>query len=98
MVNYKRTAIERETIINYNNEEDTANVYTWHKALINKLSSLVSTRDDIQCKYADEECASFVVPKSWIKVSPPKTRNLTDEQRAKAAERMRNMRKPKNTN
>jgi hypothetical protein len=96
MANYKRTAIERETIINYNNEEDTANVYTWHKSLINKLSNLLDERDDIQCKYTDEECASFVVPKSWIKVSPPKTRNLTDEQRAKAAERLRKAREAKN--
>lgn len=96
MANYKRTAIERETIINYNNEEDTANVYTWHKSLINKLSNLLNERDDIQCKYADDECATFVVPKSWIKVSPPKTRTLTDEQRAEAAERLRKAREAKN--
>lgn len=96
MANYKRTAIERETIINYNNEEDTANVYTWHKSLINKLSNLLDERDDIQCKYSDEECATFIVPKSWIKVSPPKTRTLTDEQRAEAAERLRKAREAKN--
>lgn len=96
MANYKRTAIERETIINYNNEENTANVYTWHKSLINKLFNLLDERDDIQCKYADEECATFIVPKSWIKVSPPKTRTLTDEQRAEAAERLRRAREAKN--
>ena len=92
---YKRTAIERETIINYNNEEDTANVYTWNKTLIKKLSALIPERQDIQCKYADEECATFIVPKTWIKVSPPRTRNLSEEQKAEAAERMRKARESK---
>ena len=92
---YKRTAIERETIINYNNEKSTANVYTWNKALINKLSAILKERQDIQCKHSDDECATFVVPKNWIKVSPPRTRNLSEEQKAEAAERMRKARESK---
>ena len=92
---YKRTAIERETIINYNNEEDTANVYTWNKSLIKKLSALLFDDHDIQCKYADEECATFVVPKSWVKVSPPRKVNLSEEQKAERAERMRKARESK---
>ena len=84
---YKRTDLERETIINYNNKESTANVYTWNKTLIKNLSALLYSREDIECKHIDEECATFIVPKSWIKVSPPRTRTLTEEQKAKAAER-----------
>ena len=95
MANYKRTASERETIIRYDNEESIANVYTWNKTLIKKLLALLPGRQDIQCKYADEECATFIVPKTWIKVSPPRTRNLSEEQKAEAAERMRKARESK---
>lgn len=90
---YERTNYERETIINYNNEEKTASVYTWNKTLIKKLTKLLD-RDDIEMRPgSDEECASFIVPKSWIKVSPPKTMNYTDEQRQAAAERLSQARK-----
>lgn len=95
MSNYKRTALERETIINYNNEEDAAHIYTWNKTLIKKLSALLSERQDITCKYSDEECATFIVPKTWVKVSPPRKVNLSEEQKAEAAERMRKARESK---
>lgn len=92
---YRRTNIERETIINYNQEEDTATVYTWSKPLIRKLTELLDVRDDIQRKNGDDECATFIVPKTWIKVSPPRTVNLTEEQKAERAERMRKARESK---
>lgn len=95
MAKYKRTNAERETIIRYDNEDNTANVYTWNSTLIKKLSALLTERQDIQCKHSDEECATFIVPKSWIKVSPPRQVNLSDEQKAAAAERMRKAREAK---
>ena len=95
MANYKRTNAERETIIRYDNEDDLANVYTWNKPLIRKLLALELERQDVQCKHSDEEYATFIVPKSWVKVSPPRTRNLTEEQKAEAADRMRRARESK---
>ena len=95
---YNRTAEERETIINYNQAEKEAQVYTWNKSLIKKLIKLLDERDDIILEQGNEECASFIVPKTWIKVSPPRTRNYTDEQRAAAAERMANARKNRTIN
>lgn len=79
---------ERETIINYNNEEDTATVYTHHKALINKLNKLVGGHHHISVVRQDEESATYVVPKKWIKVQPPRQMNYTDEQRAAMAARL----------
>ena len=79
---------EKETEILYNQEENTALVATWHKALINKLRKIAAEREDITCKRDEGEYAEFIVPKTWIKISPPPKRNLTDEQRAAMAERL----------
>ena len=79
---------EKETEILYNQEEGTALVATWHKALINKLRKLAAERDDITCKRDEDEYAEYIIPKTWVKISPPPKRNLTDEQRAAMAERL----------
>lgn len=79
---------ERETIINFNEAESTASVYTFNRSLQSKLNKLLSSNPDISLKYSDEERAEYIVPKKWIKVSPPRQVNLTDEQRAAAAERL----------
>ncbi len=82
------SAYERETIIVYNQEEDGAEVFTYHRALQNKLNKLVGTNPDITILRQDEECATYRVPKNWIKVSPPRQVNYSDEQRAAMAERL----------
>lgn len=79
---------ERETIINFNEAETTASVYTFNRSLQSKLNKLLSSNPDISLKYSDEERAEYIVPKKWIKVGPPRQVNLTDEQRAAAAERL----------
>ena len=79
---------ERETIINYNNEDDTATVYTHHKALMNKLNKLLGGNVHISMVRQDEESATYIVPKKWIKVQPPRQMNYTDEQRAEMAARL----------
>ena len=79
---------ERETIILYNNEEDMASVYTYHRALQNKLNKLVGVNPDISIKRQDEEYTEYILPKKWIKVSPPRQVNYTDEQKAAMAERL----------
>ena len=82
------TSYERETIINFNEEEKTASVYTYNKDLRNKLNKLVGVNPDIHVIRSSDEMSEFEVPKSWIKVSPPKQVNLSDEQRAAIAARL----------
>lgn len=82
------TSIERETIINFNEAEATASVYTFNRKLQNKLNKLVDANLDIKIIYQDDECIEYEVPKSWIKVSPPRQVNYTDEQRAAMVERL----------
>ena len=88
----KLSRYEQETILNFNEEEKTASVYTHNKALQRKVQKLVEKRPE-ECKLDgvshDGQAVSFIVPKSWIKVSPPRKRQLTDEQRNAAAERLR---------
>lgn len=79
---------EKETIINYNNEDGTASVFTYHRALQNKLNKLLGTNPDISVLRQGDEWTEYLVPKSWIKVSPPRQVNYTDEQRAAMAERL----------
>lgn len=82
------TNYERESIITYNNEESTAQVFTYHRALQNKLNKLIGVNPDISVLRKGDEWTEYIVPKSWIKVSPPRQVNYTDEQRAAMAERL----------
>ena len=82
------TNYEKETIINYNNEESTAQVFTYHRALQNKLNKLIGVNPDILVLRRGDEWTEYIVPKTWIKVSPPRQVNYTDEQRAAMAERL----------
>ena len=82
------TSYERETIINFNEEEKTASVYTYNKSLRNKLNKLVGVNQDIHVIRSSDEMSEFEVPKNWVKISPPKQVNLSDEQRAAIAARL----------
>lgn len=79
---------ERETIINYSYGDDVASVYTFDRKLQNKLNKLIGARSDISIVAQEEEWVEYEVPKSWIKVSPPRQVNYTDEQKAAMAERL----------
>lgn len=79
---------ERETIILFNEGDQTASVYTYNRKLQNKLNKLVDVNPDISVRCQDEECTTYILPKKWIKVSPPRQVNYTDEQRAAMAERL----------
>lgn len=73
---------EQETILNYNEVETTASVYTNNRTLIRKLDKLAQERpgDCHREKTShDGKSVDFVIPKAWIKINPP--RKLTPEQR-----------------
>lgn len=88
---------EQETIINFNEEESTAQVYTFNRSLQSKLRKLSEERPE-ECRLDSEErnpdngSAAFIVPKCWIKVSPPRTVTRSEEQIEAMRERMRAMR------
>lgn len=85
--------LEQETIINFNEEEGTARVYTFNRALQNRLARLAADRPE-DCRIDPDERLSidgamaYIVPKRWITVRPPKQYALTDEEKAARAAKM----------
>lgn len=70
------TKYEMETIINFNEEDGMATVYTHNKSLIRKLAGFhVKETDRI------EDAVTFVVPKEWIRIRPPRKLNISTEAR-----------------
>lgn len=81
------TKYEQETIINYNNEEKNASIFTYDKSLIRKLDKRLAEMSDMKLIRRGEDFAEYSLPKKWIKVAFP--RQYSDEQRAEMAERMK---------
>lgn len=77
------TRYEQETIINFNEEEATANVYTYNKALQRKLAQLAQERPqecvlDVTQDYSGALVCT--IPKRWVTIKPP--RILSEAQKA----------------
>ena len=88
---YKLLKIEQETIITYNQGEKEADVFTYDKTLQAKLDNLLGKNKDIRTKgahaaFRDTGAKVYLVPKKWIKVSPPRV--VSEENRKRLSERM----------
>jgi hypothetical protein len=82
----KLTGLEKETIINYNEGETIANIYTYDKKIINKM-----LKEGIQPIESDGFGGyTYEIPKKYIKIRIP--RKLTEEERIKAQSKAQNMR------
>lgn len=84
-----------ETCCNYTDQ--TMFVSTDERRLINRIKKLMKKHpDDVEIIRMPEDndgCLYCKVPANWLKIAPPIKRELTDEQRAAAAERLRNAHK-----
>lgn len=80
-----RTRLEQETIINYNQAEDMASVYTFDPALIRKMDKLLNSHGAASVLRKGEGWAEYLVPKKWIRVQAPAV--LSDDQREAMRER-----------
>lgn len=89
-MDYRLSNLEKETIINFNDAEKTAEIYTCNNSWIRRMDALAKERPGEVCKTgSDEVSATYTVPKKWIKVRPP--RILTDEQREAMSRRAKEM-------
>ena len=80
---------ERETIISFNEQENTARVFTYNKKMSNYLREQASDPQS-KCIALEDNlngALTFEVPKKWVKIRRP--RQFTDEQRAEMAARAR---------
>ena len=74
----KLTKYEQETIINYNQGEDVAYIYTCSKALMRHLEKVLNLEPTAIYSYGREyEC-----PKEWIR-RPRKTKKLSESHKQK---------------
>lgn len=82
----KLTKYEKETIISFNQDETTANVYTCDEAWIRQMDKLAKNDPRIQAVGKDEYSKSYLVPKKAVKVRMPRT--ISDEKRKEMGLRM----------
>lgn len=70
-MSYEPSRIEQETIITFNESEQTAHISTINGALMRKLSELCKTRpSECSGKEPNEIGEAFYkVPKKWVKVN-----------------------------
>lgn len=88
---YQYTREEQETIIRFDEADQTAHIYTFNRRLQNRLKTLQERfPDDIQQYRQDENSVSYVFPKAWVKINPP--RQLTPEEKERLSKQMRNTR------
>ena len=83
-----------ETSVTYTS--DKAFLSTDERWLITRIGRLAEKHPDsvniIRQPQENDGCLYCEIPSKWVKITPPKTIELTDEQRAERAERMRNAR------
>lgn len=83
-----------ETSVTYTS--DRAFLSTDERWLITRIGKLAEKHPDsvniIRHPHQNDGCLYCEIPSKWVKITPPKTIELTDEQRAERAERMRNAR------
>lgn len=82
--------LEKETVILFNEKEDTASVYTHNGKLLRYLQRMESERpEDVQLVMEDEMYGgkTYLVPKKWVKIMA--NRVLSEEAKAVLAERAR---------
>lgn len=78
------TRLEQETIINFNEAEPTATIYTHNGALTRKLEALADQRpaEAKRGRAFSDGGREYIVPKRWVKVNA--TRILSEAQRKAA--------------
>lgn len=86
----------KETTFDYLSCDTHASFFSTEAKWIRKIKSLkLEYPDEITIVQETNDSIIAHIPKLWMKITPPRKMNLTDEQRAAASERMKNARKKK---
>lgn len=79
------TKYERETIVNYNEEDSQAEVYTASKPVMRKLDKLCEHHPDTyKCVKRNSQQATYTCPKNRIRFAAPTSEKQKAASRAKA--------------
>lgn len=89
----------KETAFDYLDVDDKATFCSSERRWINKMIKLSEKfPDEVKIDRMPEDNGGVILahlPKNWLKISPPKKVNLSEEEREKRAERFRDLRKKK---
>lgn len=86
----------KETAFDYVSCDTYATFFTTEAKWIRKIKSLQQSHpNEITIINESDDSIMVHIPKTWMKISPPRKMTLTDEQRLAAGERMKNARKNK---
>lgn len=84
-MSFNLTNIERETIINFNDGEDIASIYTCNKALIKRLDTYCKKRPDIYKKVEEDYLSkTYEFPKKYVAIKIPRV--LSEERKKQLIE------------
>lgn len=71
-----------------------ASIYSSERAMMSRVRQLAQSRpEEVEVLVDSSEGVLAHVPANWLRLVPPKTVSLTEEEKQKRAERMRNMRR-----
>lgn len=91
----------KETVFETDSENKFATITTNERKWITKLNKLAEKRpDEVKIVNQPEDNYGYMlvhVPKSYMKLSPPRTVNYSEEHKAALTERIKNARNKKNT-
>ena len=78
---------EQETIISYNQLDEDAHVFTYDRALMNRLDQISRKSPTVIMVSSGDGWREYVCPKKLVTVKTP--RQLSEEQKQRMAERAR---------
>lgn len=86
--------MSKENVIEWINGQDRVTVTLSQGKYINKVKTLAAKTDEVQILAENDDGSIYAhLPLKYIKISPP--RQMTDEQKEKARERLKNFHKTK---
>ncbi len=72
---------ERETVITFNDEENTASVYTCNKSLMKKLDKICGENHSFRMRDSNNCSATYILPKRQISIRAPRV--MSEETKSK---------------
>lgn len=92
----KLSSVEKETIIIFNEAENSATIETFNSKLKKRLQKLSEEYPDVRkIEFNGSDGAErYEFPKAWIRINGPK--KLSDEERMRRSERMKSLASNKN--
>ncbi|NLC04081.1 MAG: hypothetical protein GX787_07385 [Tissierellia bacterium] len=96
-MSYKPTIEEQETIIRIDRLDDKAYIHTTDSTMITKLSKVITNEgSEWELVESDKYSMRAIAPRNLISLrTKTYTREMTDEQRAEAGERLRKLQRGK---